>query len=90
MLNSSNYLRNLISCVRLVDTDKNLNNYLKITGILNNMFRPQKTLKTWRIKLYSTPVLPALLCGNENWITKAKDARRRVETAELKYTRKTA
>ena len=28
-----------------VDIDKQLNNYLKITGIINNVFRPQKTLK---------------------------------------------
>jgi hypothetical protein len=28
---------------RELDIDKKLNNYLKITGILNNKFRPQKT-----------------------------------------------
>jgi len=31
---------------------------LKITGILNNVFGPQKTLKKTRIKLYSTLALP--------------------------------
>jgi hypothetical protein len=35
-------------------TLKKLNNYLKITGILNNVFRPQKALKKTRIKLYNT------------------------------------
>jgi hypothetical protein len=34
-----------------LDIDNKLHNYLKITGILNNVFRPQKTLKKARIKL---------------------------------------
>ena len=37
-----------------LDTDNKLHNYLKITDILNNVFRPQKTLKKTRIKLYKT------------------------------------
>jgi hypothetical protein len=34
---------------------KKLNNYLKIMGIINSMFRPQKTLKKRRINLYIRP-----------------------------------
>jgi hypothetical protein len=49
-LNCFNYLENLISYEKEVDTDNKLNNYLKITDIINNMFRPQKTLR----KLYNT------------------------------------
>ena len=38
--------------------DNKLHNYLKITGILNNVFRPQKkNLKKTRIKLYNTLAL---------------------------------
>jgi len=37
-------IRNLI-CYEEMDIDKKLNNSLKITGIINNIFRPQKTLK---------------------------------------------
>jgi len=44
-----------------VDIDNKLNNYLKITGIVNNVFRPQKTLKERRIKLYNTLALPTFL-----------------------------
>jgi len=57
---------------------------------LNNMFRPQRTLKKTRIKLYNTLVLTALLHSNENWITKAKDARRGVRAEKMKYMRRTA
>jgi hypothetical protein len=33
-----------------LDNDNKLNNYLKITGILNTVLRPQKTRKKTRIK----------------------------------------
>jgi hypothetical protein len=69
--------------------DNKLNNYLKITDILNSVFRPQKTLTKTRIKLYNTLVLPVLLHGSETWTIKARDARR-ITAAEMKYMRRTA
>jgi hypothetical protein len=48
-----------------MDIDNKLNNYLRITGIINKMFRPKKTLKKTRIKLYNTLALPTLLYGSE-------------------------
>ena len=50
-VNSFNYLGNLISYDKKVDIDKKLSNYLKITGIINSLFRPHKTLTKTRIKL---------------------------------------
>jgi hypothetical protein len=38
---------------------------MKITGISNNVFRPQKTLKKTKIKLYNTLALPVLLYGRK-------------------------
>jgi len=68
----------------------NLNNFFKITGTLNNVFRPQKIkLKKTRIKLHNTLALPFLLYGSETWTVKASDARR-ITAAEMKYTRRTA
>jgi hypothetical protein len=55
---------------------------LKITGILNNVFRPQKTLQKTRIKLYSTLALPVLLYGSKTWAVKARDGRR-ITAAEI-------
>jgi hypothetical protein len=63
--------------------------YLKITGILNNVFKLQKTLKKTKIKLYNTPALPVLLYGSETWTVKARDASR-ISAAEMKYMRRTA
>jgi len=64
------YLEN-ISYEGELDIDKKLNNILKITGVLNNVFRPQKPLKKTRIKLYNTLALPVLLYGSETWTIKA-------------------
>ena len=72
-----------------MNIDKKLHNYLKITGILNNVFRPQKTLKKTKIKLYNTLTFPVLLYGSETWTVKARDVRR-ITAAEMKYMRITA
>ena len=79
----------MISYERVLDIDNKLHNYLKITGILNNVFRSQKTLKKTRIKLYNTLALPVLLYGSETWTIKARDARR-IRASEMKYMRRTA
>ena len=42
IVNSFNYLGNLISYEKEVDIDNRLNNYLNITGVINHAFRPQK------------------------------------------------
>ena len=38
-VNSLNYLGNVISYEKELDIDNKLHNYLKITGIINNVFR---------------------------------------------------
>jgi hypothetical protein len=89
-VNLFNCLGNMISDVGELDVDNKLNNFLKITGILNNVFRPQKKkLKKRRIKLYNTLALPLLLYGSETWTVKASDTRR-ITAAEMKYMRRTA
>jgi len=66
-VNSFNYLGSLMAHEKETDIDNKMNNYLRITGIINNMFRPQKTLKKTRLKLYSTLTLRGLLYGSQNW-----------------------
>jgi hypothetical protein len=83
-INCFNYLGNLISHENEMDVDKS-NNYLKITGIINNVFRPKKT----RIILYNTLAFLTLLYGSEKWTIKARDARR-ITAAQMKYMRITA
>jgi hypothetical protein len=49
-VNSFNYLGNITAYGKEVDIVNILCNYFKITGIINTVFRPQKTLKQTRIK----------------------------------------
>jgi hypothetical protein len=72
-----------------LDIDKKLNNFLKTSGILNNVFRPQKALKKTRIKLYNTIALPVLLYGSETWTIEESDVRR-ITAAEMKHVRRRA
>jgi len=62
---------------------------LIITGILNNVFRQQTTLKKTTIKLYNTLAFPVLLYGSVTWNINAREARR-ITAAEMKYMRRTA
>jgi len=62
---------------------------LTISAHKTKLIAFQKTLKETRTKLHITLALPALLYGSENWTITARDARR-MTTAEVKYTRKTA
>jgi hypothetical protein len=66
-----------------VDTDNKLNNYLKISGIINNITHHTKLLNKTRIKLENTLALSALLYGGESWTTKARDTRT-TTTTEMK------
>jgi hypothetical protein len=61
MLN--NYLGNMLTYEKELDIENKLHNYLKMTGILNNVFRPQKSIKKTRIKLYNTLALLVLSRG---------------------------
>jgi hypothetical protein len=62
------------------------NVYLKITGTINNVFKPKKSLMKTRIKLYNTLALPTLLYSSDNWTTKARVATI-ITAAEIKYMR---
>ena len=64
-VNSFNFLVYLIFYKTELGIDNKLINRLKITGMMNNMFRPQKTLKKTRLKLYSTLALTHLLFGSQ-------------------------
>ena len=89
-VNLFNSLGNMISYEGELDIDNKLNNFFKMTGILNNVFRQQKkTLRKTRIKLYNTLALPVLLHGSENWSIKASDTRR-ITAAVMKYMRRKA
>jgi hypothetical protein len=78
-------LGNLVSYEKEKDTDNKITTFLKITGLINNTFKPNKVQKNTRIKLYNTLALPVLLYGSENWIVKSKD-KSRLTAAGMRFT----
>lgn len=88
-VNTFNYLGNLVSYKNEKDIDSKISKFLRITGIINNIFKPNRTRRNTRLKLYSTLALPVLLYGSECWTIKAKDKSRLI-SAEMKFMRKTA
>jgi len=62
---------------------------LEITGIIQNVFKPQQTLQKTRTQLYNTLALPAVLYDSENWTITATDVIR-ITASEIQYMTKTA
>jgi hypothetical protein len=62
---------------------------LKITGVISNVFRPQKIQIKQEKIIYNLQTFPAFLHGSEIWTIKAIDTRR-ITAAEMKYKKKMA
>ena len=78
----------MISYEGELDIDNKLHNFLKITGVLNNVFRLQKTLKNKNKTIqYSSP--SGLVIWQRNLDYQASDAGR-ITATEMKYMRRTA
>jgi len=82
------YLGNMICYEGEWDIDNKLNNIVKITGTIINVFRPQKPLTKTTIKLHNTLALPVFLYGSDTGTVKASDVRR--TAVGKKYMRRTA
>jgi hypothetical protein len=68
-----NYLGNLVSYEKEKDIVNKITTFLKITGLINNKFKPNEVQKGTRMKLYTTLALPILLYGSETWTVKSND-----------------
>jgi hypothetical protein len=78
----------MVSYEKEKDIVNKITTFLKITGLINNIFKPNKVQKVTRIKLYTTLALPVLIFGSETWTVKSKD-KYRLTAAEMTYMRKT-
>jgi hypothetical protein len=88
-VNTFNYLGNLVSYEKEKDIDNKNTKFRKITGLINNTFKPNEVQKGTRIKLYTTLALPIIPYGSETWTVKSKD-KSRLAAAEMRFMRKTA
>jgi hypothetical protein len=88
-VNTFNYLRTSVQYENKKYIDSKISKFLKITGIINDIFKPNNVRKNTRIKLYSTLALPVLSYGSESWTIEAKDIAKLI-SVEIKFMRRTA
>jgi hypothetical protein len=65
-----------------------ITNFLNITGIINQIFKPNLVSKYTRMKIYKILARPALTYGSELWTIQSND-RKRLISAEMRFIRRT-
>jgi hypothetical protein len=78
-----------ISCEGEKDLNINAANFVKVLGIINQIFKPSLVSRHTRIRIYKTLATPVLSCGSEAW-TIRRTAERILISAEMRFLRRTA
>ncbi|KAJ4429616.1 hypothetical protein ANN_21802 [Periplaneta americana] len=63
--------------------------FIKITGVINTVFKSSHVQKHTRLKVYKTLARPVLTYGSEAWTIRKADEQR-LTTAEMRFMRRTA
>jgi hypothetical protein len=87
-VNTLSYMGYYLSCEEEKDLNMKIANFLKITGIMNQIFKPNLVSKYTRIKIYKIFARPTLAYGSESWTIQSKD-RKRLISAEMRFIRRT-
>jgi hypothetical protein len=64
-------------------------NFVKVLGIVNQIFKPSLVSRHTRIRIYKTLARPVLSYGSEAWAIRRTDERRLI-SAEMRFLRRTA
>jgi hypothetical protein len=59
-------------------------NFVKVLGIINQIFKPSLVSRHRRIRIYKTLARPVLSYGSEAWIIRSTDERRLI-SAEIRF-----
>jgi hypothetical protein len=87
--NTFNYLGYNISYEGEKDMNIKTENYVKVLGIKNQIFKPSPVSRHTRIRIYKTLARPILSYGSEAWTIRRTDERRLI-SAEMCFLRRTA
>jgi hypothetical protein len=75
------------------DGEKYLNikaaNFVKVLGIINQIFKPSLVSRHTRIRIYMTLARPVLSYGSEAWTIRRTDERR-LTSGEMRFLMRTA
>ena len=72
-VNSFNYLGYQMSFGADEDMANKISKYIKVTGVINQMFKPSQVQRHTRLKIYKTLVKLVLACSREAWTIKKVD-----------------
>jgi hypothetical protein len=64
-------------------------NFVKVLGIINQIFKPSLVSRHTRIRIYKTLARPVLSYGSEAWTIRRTDERRLI-SAEMRFLMRTA
>jgi hypothetical protein len=87
--NTFNYLGYNISYEGERDLNIKAANFVKVLGIINQIFKPLLVSRHTRIRIYKTLAIPALSYGSEAW-TIRRTGEIRLISAEMRFLRRTA
>jgi hypothetical protein len=87
--NTFNYVGYNISYEGEKDLNIKAANFVKVLGIINQIFKPSLISIHTRIRIYKTLAGPVLPYGSEAWTIKRTDERR-LMSAEMRFLRRTA
>ncbi|KAJ4443543.1 hypothetical protein ANN_05216 [Periplaneta americana] len=71
------------------DMSNKISKFIKITGVINAVFKSSHVQKHTRLKVYKTLARPVLTYGSEAWTIRKADEQR-LTTAEMRFMRRTA
>jgi hypothetical protein len=87
-VNTFNYLGYYLSYEEEKYLNMKIKNFLKTTGIINQIFKPNIVSKCTRIKIYKILARQTLAYGSESWTIRSND-RKRLISAEIRFIRRT-
>jgi hypothetical protein len=85
-VNTFYYLGYYLSYEEEKDMNMKITNFLKITGIINQIFKPNLVSKYTRSKIYKILARPTLTYDSESWTIRIND-RKRLISAEMRFIR---
>jgi hypothetical protein len=87
-VNTFSYLGNYLFYEEEKALNMKITNFLKITGNINQIFKPNLVSKYTRIKIYKILARPTLAYGSGSWTIRSND-RKRLISAEMQFVRRT-
>jgi hypothetical protein len=88
-VNTFNYLGCTLSYEGEKDMPSKISKFVQTIGVINQVLKPSLVQQHTTSNIYRTLARPVLIYGSEAWTIRKSDEKR-LQAAEMKFTRKTA